>query len=667
MSAPPESRGPRPWRRALWIILAAAAAIRIVGIFGQGFPYCFYPDETNAIQRALRFGAEHTANPGWFNKPALAYYLWFAAYGCFYVVGRLFGTFGSPEQFGIWAFDRVAPFLIIGRLVSTIFGVATVWLTYLLGKSLKDRVLGLVAALALTLTYAHVVTGQWVKEDVPCGFFHTAATLLLVSAIRKARVKDTIWAGILGGLGMATKYYSVALFLPAAFAHLLPVPSVGGRMRRRIALAALFVVAFGAGFFIGSPYNFLVPDFWQQHVKPAIWRIEKLISTGGVFGAISLAQAPRTQFVDTGGLSFLDASWALVESLYMPEGLGLVFFVLAALGGVIALVRRRRLDVFMLVAVVGQALFIALTNRQPSEQRHLVVLYPLLAVWVAESVLLMAGMVRKRLGRFSPAGLGCALLLFFSAVPTSGPSVARMLADRSLEPIRGDTRLAAIQWLEANLPNGSVIMNDHEVLPLRINEERAQWAIDGLRKKSGREAWTYLRRWQYRKDAASDRFRPTYDVLVVESWGAETPDALEKHRRTYDRTWPDDVTSRPSSVPPVARYAEAPPDVRRMLETRPARETVLARMWPASAWLVSGHPIQFLVSSEVTYDNYVKPKKRKDFPNRAAFYDDLKAHYDCIQWSAGQGGRTGPTIRIYDLRTRVQRAPVIREMTSGES
>ena len=61
------------------------------GIVGQGFPECFYPDETNAIQRALKFGAEKTADPGWFNKPALAYYLWFAEYGAFYVGGRVVG------------------------------------------------------------------------------------------------------------------------------------------------------------------------------------------------------------------------------------------------------------------------------------------------------------------------------------------------------------------------------------------------------------------------------------------------------------------------------------------------------------------------------------------------------------------------------------------------
>ena len=53
-------------------------------------------------------------------------------------------------------------------------------MTYLLGKRSAEGCSGSTAALALALTYAHVVTGQWVKEDVPAGFFHTAGTVLLV-------------------------------------------------------------------------------------------------------------------------------------------------------------------------------------------------------------------------------------------------------------------------------------------------------------------------------------------------------------------------------------------------------------------------------------------------------------------------------------------------------
>jgi hypothetical protein len=115
-------------------------------------------------------------------------------------------------------------------------------------------------------------------------------------------------------------------------------------------------------------------------------------------------------------------------------------------------------------------------------------------------------------------------------------------------------------------------------------------------------------------------------------------------------------------VPPVARYAEVPAQALGILESRPVRARALEQAWPASKWLVDGRPVEWIVSSEVTYDNYMKPAKRAEYAARAAFYDDLKAHYDAYQWSAGRGKRTGPTVRVWDLRTRVSRTPVVREM-----
>jgi hypothetical protein len=555
-----------------------------------------------------------------------------------------------------------------------------VWLTYLLGKQLRGRAAGLVAALALALTYAHVATGQWVKEDVPAAFFHTASTVLLVSVLMRARPKDSMFSGVLGGLGMATKYYSIGLLIPAAFAHLFPAKHAAPRMRMRVALLGTFFVLFLAGFFIGSPYNFIRPDFLVQQVWPNVQRMLRLTGLGWVFGAIGEPQAPRIgRFVETGDETVVDVCRAVVESLYLPEGLGLAFFVLALGGLVLSLVRRTKADAFLLVAILGQAVFIALGNRQYSEPRHLVVLYPLLAVWIADSALWAAGKLRKPLARFASAGVGCAVVLVAALLPSVwrdrtqwsvGDSAARMIADRSLEPVRGHTGLAALRWFEQNVPGGSVVIDDHEVLPLRPGEARADWAIDRNR-HGGANVWTYRKRWEFRKLAAADPFRPVYDIIVVEApWGAENRDELEVHRMTYDQTWPHSFETEPGSVDPVARYTAAPPGARAILETRPESREALKEAWPASEFLLDARPVEWLVSSEVSYNNYATDtpahrKKRAAFPDRAAFYDDLKDHYDCRQWSSRKDGLAGPTIRVYDLRKRVSENPEVIEMGAG--
>ena len=92
--------------------------------------------------------------------------------------------------------------------------------------------------------------------------------------------------------------------------------------------------------------------------------------------------------------------------------------------------------------------------------------------------------------------------------------------------------------------------------------------------------------------------------------------------------------------------------------------------WP----VLPDRPAEFLVSSESSFDNYLSERKRRRFQEWAAFYDDLKAHYDCWEiegtrrkehWSGlpidpefltfkgfRPFGRWG--VRIWDLRRRIE-------------
>ena len=82
--------------RPLLLVLAVAAILLGFAVVGEGYPRSFYADERVNVQRALYFGAVGSANPGYFNKPALTYYVNFAAYGAVYAVGRVAGTFSGP-------------------------------------------------------------------------------------------------------------------------------------------------------------------------------------------------------------------------------------------------------------------------------------------------------------------------------------------------------------------------------------------------------------------------------------------------------------------------------------------------------------------------------------------------------------------------------------------
>ena len=236
-------------------LLLVATALRLWGCFGGGLPYSFNSDEKGNVLRALRFGAVKSLDPGWFHKPALGYYLIFAEYGGYYLIGRAADWFESTDDFASAYFNDQAPFLLIGRITFSILGALTVLVTARLGRRLGGRYLGFGSALVLAVIVGHVVSGQVVKMDVPAALFSTASLVAIVQVMRQGRLRDYVFAGTLAGLSMATKYYGVALLAPLLLAHAMRTP----RARRRapaLIWSPRLLAGFGsfvAALFVGSP------------------------------------------------------------------------------------------------------------------------------------------------------------------------------------------------------------------------------------------------------------------------------------------------------------------------------------------------------------------------------------------------------------------------------
>ena len=124
---------------------ARARRSALPGIFGQGFPECFYPDETNAIQRALRVRRREDGGPRLVQQ-ARARVLPLVR-GVRRLLRRRAGrghVRHRPSSSAVWAFEQRRPVpRCSDGCVSTLFGVGTVWMTYLLGKAhSRDRALG---------------------------------------------------------------------------------------------------------------------------------------------------------------------------------------------------------------------------------------------------------------------------------------------------------------------------------------------------------------------------------------------------------------------------------------------------------------------------------------------------------------------------------------------
>jgi len=732
---------------ALLGILLLGLGLRLWGCFGQGYPHCYYPDESNNVERALKFGAEKTLDPGWFHKPALGYYVLFAEYAAWYGVGRLFGTFDGPEDFGIRYFHDPGPFLLIGRIGTTLFGVFTLLLVFRLGRAIDGELTGLLAALALALTLGHVASSQQVKMDVPAAFWNTWCVLLLFGVMTRGRWRDYIGCGVVAGLGMATKYYPIVMLFPMVCAHFFREPSAVSRSPRYMLSPRLggCVLAFFAAFFVGSPYNYLSgwwsDRFWNQ----LAWVLRRL----GIHLGQALDGAKEGSSLITSH-SLLESYDRLLQNFADPSGAGWPLALLALAGAVAVAVRPSRKALLLAITALVCILFIGVANRQITSPRHLNVLYPLTAVLAALGAVGVVRLLMRRAPdklRLRIAAIGFVSVCIF-------PLIEVIAHDR--EANESDPRNEAVAWIERNVPSGSVIVNDHGRIPLMASRERCAWAmerlrhlerrflvgIDRVKARSDRDTpgdvrWlenqisktaTYRTQWRYRLAAVDQATGPTYDVIdFLHTWQTEDLARRVSSSAAYNPLWPrspwgerlqailgdlerDDLAedlSKPELraevvermraflvqrflVVAVNRTRRTIERSGRSLETLDQLEAevgeALQVLWedrggrwpdrmpsPVELWressAVSGpwltrvskdggralpRGVEFFVSAKATYGNYQKPWKRENFPDWAAFYDDLLANYDSQVFNEGDPDPFR-VIRVFDLRKRKPR------------
>lgn len=381
-------------------------------------------------------------NPHFFNYPTLYFYVQFLGQGLLYLVLKLRGVIDSTLDYRtLYALDKTS-FYLMARGISALCGALTVLVTFWVGRRAGGVRTGAIAALLVAINQVHIVKSQVVEVDVPLTLQSTVCCLFALRILSSPRRRDYLLAGLAGGLATSTKYNGALLALPILVAHLgawwrarragvPPAPTrrarstapAGGPRWRDLGLAAL---VFALVFFATSPYVLLDrANFWIG------FNYERLHMQLGHFG--------------------LDDTPALLYYVRVMTGslLGWPLTLLAGAGLVWALVVRRQ--GWALVLAIFPLLYIGIISSWSMKaERYLLPLLPLAAVYAA--AFLVAGYAWQRARhRVWPTALLVALVIVAAA-----PSIRAY--QRDLGRLRGDTRTAAREWIEANVPAGSFIL-----------------------------------------------------------------------------------------------------------------------------------------------------------------------------------------------------------------
>jgi len=471
-----------PIALCLLAILGGALYLRLYGL-DWDLGYLFHPDERQVLLvvdslsfpwppdwRAL-LSAKSPWNPGFFAYGSLPIYLLRICASTVGLVDMNYATLNLSY--------------VVGRVLSALFDVGTVFLLYLLGRKLFDAAIALLGALFAALAVLHIQLSHFYTVDTVLTFWVVLAVLLAVSLSRRPTWRRGLWVGVAWGAALATKVSALPLLLPVVVAWFLgavralrpdadgPTPHVRPfsspldeprgwespiRRSRHPALTVLGRTAGGAAvtglvafvaFIVFQPYALLDPvTFVGDVIHEA-------------FMAQGIQDIPYTrQFIGT--LPYLyPLQQMILWSLGLPLGLAGCAGALATLGRGVRDVWRgswlRAADTWIPISWV--LLYFGLTGRFHAKfLRYMLPIIPFLCLWAAWALVRLMTMSKARWQR------GLAVLL--SALVLGGAlfyTLAFMNIYREKHPW-----IQATAWLCGNLAPGTTILGEHWDDPLPL-------------------------------------------------------------------------------------------------------------------------------------------------------------------------------------------------------
>jgi 4-amino-4-deoxy-L-arabinose transferase-like glycosyltransferase len=407
----------RGYLLALGALLIVSLALRLWGI-KQGLPYSYNVDEEmHFVPRAVAF-FHHNLDPQYFlNPPAYSYVL--------HLIFELW--FGSSDAVTRSFLSDPTAVFVLGRVVSAVLGTIAVWLTYLAGARLFGRPAALLAAAIFGLAFLPDFYSHLALNDVPTLAPLTLSLWGIAGVLRRGRLRDYMIAGAGIGLAAATKYTGGITLLCLIPAAVCDGASTSGRAAMRRTAVGMLVAL--AAFSIANPYWMLdFSGFWHGLTQQA-------------------SEAAGSEPFKLGTVSGSGITYYLKTFTW---GIGWVP-TLAALGGVAALVYRRRLAMTLVLVPAPIVFIIFMGDQQRFFGRWLLPVFPIVAVLAAYGVVEMV----RGVGRLNRAWVP--LIGVAAVAALLAQSVVTVIHDDQVLS-RPDTRNLARAWMVAHVPAGARVV-----------------------------------------------------------------------------------------------------------------------------------------------------------------------------------------------------------------
>ena len=369
-------------------------------------------------------------------------------------VGRPFFVYGTLPLFlvrtvaeltGQEGYDEI---YLVGRVLSALFDLGTVALTFWLGVLLAGPRAGLAGSALVALCVLSIQQAHFFTVDSAATCMTTLALVMLVRVVRGGRWTAHLLFGVAFGLALSCRANLAILSIPYAVALLYLWYFARLRIASVVSMLAAAAIATVLVFRIFQPYAFAGPGFFglafsEDFLKSAS-TIRDLVSGAADY-------PPSVQWI--GRVPILSAGMNL-----FLWGLGPAWGLLALVGLGWCLIRGRELDgaqpaAGRIVLLWAPILFVFHAIQFAATLRYFLPIVPVLAVAAA----------------WAFGGPNASRLRTWLLAIAIGVTACWAIAFSSIYQ-RPHTRVAASAWIYDNVPAGSTIAVEHwdDGLPLSV-------------------------------------------------------------------------------------------------------------------------------------------------------------------------------------------------------
>ncbi len=440
-------------------------------------------------------------------------------------IGEYFDSAKSPlspynNGFGFFVYGTLPIFLVkivgqlshqagygqihlVGRALSGLFDLATVWLIFAIGRRLYNDRVGLLGAAFLALTVLDIQHSHFFVVDAFANFFVVLCVYFCLNIADRGRTRDYVWAGLALGMAVASKISVYPLAGVIALAALLYVVRAAttrntpqatrnapyALLQRTVVLLALAAIVSLITFRIFQPYAFQGPGFLD--VRPADQWLSNMQEVRGLVTG-ERDYPPGHQWTARAPIWF---PWKNMVLWGMGLPLGLAAWAGWAFIGWELWRRRRswlkesaqRIALSAIPWVWVTIFFFYQGSQWVKSLRYLLPVYPFLALFAAYLLVRISESANQREGERANQRVSesanreyatrtthhASRSTFFRHAPWLIVLAGTLLWASAFTAIyrRPHSRIAASRWMFENIPPGTTVANEHwdDPLPLRVD------------------------------------------------------------------------------------------------------------------------------------------------------------------------------------------------------